>query len=349
MSNVETDVSVSQDEMNALMETIREGSENRSREAGEGGGLRDVVRYDLVAARTVGGGQLPTLDLVNERLAGLLSETLMRLTGRSCSVVARAAQPVKCVECLGNLTSPACLQVLELGGLRGTGIMCFDPSLLFHILDLLLGGTPTEVADAAAILQRRGLTMVEKRLFAHVVRTLAGEVTQAWEGVAPLTIRPVRAETEPKHVALFEQAEMVVDAVFEVDVAGAKGELHLVLPQSALRPIEKKLASGLIDNGNDEMQGWADPLTGLLREVTVLTTAELGRTVVTLRDLLSLEVGKILRLDREPENPITVYVEGSPKLMGNPTLSHGNIAIEITSKLEEIGEKTPAKGHGEPS
>ena len=122
-TGTDSDVTVSPDEMNALMETIREGSETRSREPGEGGALRDVVRYDLVAARTVGGGQLPTLDLVNERFAGLLAETLMRLTGRSCNVSAKPSHPVKFIECLANLPSPACLQVLELGGLRGTAIM----------------------------------------------------------------------------------------------------------------------------------------------------------------------------------------------------------------------------------
>lgn len=338
------DITVSPEEMSALMETIQETTTGRTRELTDDGGLMDVVRYDLVAARTVGRGQLPTLDLVNERFAALIGDTLGRMTGETTRVRSTPAAPIKFVECAGALPSPAALQVIELCGLRGTGILCFDPSLLFHLLDLLLGGSPTEVVDATAILNRRGLTAVERRLFAHLVRVLGGDLTRAWDGVAPLSIRPIRAETDPKHVALFEPGEVVVDSVLEVEIAGCKGAIHLVLPQSSLRPIEKKLASGLLDTGGDESASWVRPLTGLMREVTVMTTAELGRTSVTLRELLGLEVGDVIRLDREPDNPITLFVEGAPKLTGIPTISHGNIAVEVCSKVAERRDNNRNKG-----
>lgn len=327
------DVTVSTEEMSALMETIQEGAKSRTLGLDGSGESTDVVRYDLVAARSVGRGQLPTLDLVNERFAGLMADAMRRASGSQASVSVTAAAPIKFVECLGNLPSLTCVQVVELVGLRGTGIITFDPSLLFHIIDMLLGGNPTAVVDASGILSRRGLTAVERRLFAHLVNTLGKALTKAWDGVAPLGIRPLRAETDPRHVAIFEHAEMVVDTVFDVEVAGCSGKVHIVLPHAALRPIEKKLASGLLDAGPEDASSWKAPLTGLLRDVTCVCTAELGRTTITVRELLSLATGDVIRLDRDPENPITVYVEGAPKLLGTPTLEHGNIAIEVDSKI----------------
>ncbi len=341
----QADVQVSQEEMDALLSTIKQTSDSRAREDLGDGRLQDVVGYDLVAARSVGGGQLPTLDLVNERFASLMAGAFSRMAKQRTQVVATSAGPVKFVECASKLNNPICLQIVELDGLRGTGILALDANLLFHLLDLLLGGNPSSVVDAGDILRRRGLTAVERRLFAHLTRVLAGELTAAWDGVAWLGMRPIRAETDPKHVALFEPGEMVVDAVFDVEVAGCEGQIHLIMPQSALKPIEKKLASGLLDSGGeDEAEAWQQPLTTLLREVTALTTAELGRTTLTLRDLLSLKKGEVIRLDREPDNPITVYVEGAPKMMGLPTLQHGNIAVEITSKVVAPARKSQTEG-----
>lgn len=341
------DVTVSPDEMNALMETIKETSDTRTRDVGPDGRVQDVVRYDLVASRTVGGGQLPTLDLVHERFAGLMSEMLRELTGKDATVTAIAATPVKFIECQANLPEVGGLQVIDLEGLRGTGILCFDASLLFQFVDLMLGGTPNGTVNAAEVLKKRGLTNVERRLFGHLTRQLGLAMTAAWAGVSHMAISPVRAEIEPKHVALFEHAEIVVDACFEIKAEGCEGMMHIILPQSALRPIEKKLASGLLDNGDEGAESWTDPLTEIMHEIPALTTAELGRCVMTLRELLSLQVGQVVRLDREPNNPITVFVEGTPKLMGNPTVWHGNIAVEITSRVtddeaEGMSEGTPS-------
>jgi flagellar motor switch protein FliM len=127
---------------------------------------------------------------------------------------------------------------------------------------------------------------------------------------------------------------MIVDMLFEIEIAGVKGDLHIMLPQAALRPVEKKLASGLLDTGTGATVSWREPLTKIMRDVTILCTAELGRTAITVRELMNLEVGDVLRLDRDPANPITIYLEGSAKLLGNPTLQHGNIAVEVVSIVQ---------------
>ncbi|HIA03159.1 MAG TPA: hypothetical protein EYN06_00780 [Myxococcales bacterium] len=330
------DVTVSPAEMDALMNSIQEGSETHTREP-QDGALRDIVRYDLVGARSsVGRGQLPTLDIVNEKLADLLSDMLVRLTGEQARASAKATEAVKFVESMGTMPTPACLQLVELVGLRGTGVLSLDPALLFHIIDLLLGGKPgSSKIDASEILARRGMTAVERRLFARVSARIGEELTRAWDGVATFGIRPLRVETDPKHIAIFEASEMVVDMQFEVEVAGVQGQIHLIVPQAALRPVEKKLASGLLDTGTDEAPSWRKPLTKVMRNVTLQCTAELGRTYITVRELISLKEGDVIRLDRDPENPITLYLEGSPKLTGHPTLQHGNIAVEVVSVVRQ--------------
>ncbi len=328
------DVKVSPEEIDALMATIQSTSDGRSRELGKDGAVHDVVSFDLVNARAGSQGRLPTLELINDRVAKALASRLSNRTSQQTDASAQATEALKFADCISSLASPGCLQVLELTGLRGTGILYFEPTLLFHMVDLLLGGKPTKLVDGVEILRKRGLTKVERRLFNYLAEALSEAVSESWESVTEFGIRPTRIETDTRQVALFEPGEMVVVSSFEVTIVGCTGTVHLVIPQASLRPIEKVLASGLLEEGADESGGWGAALTRLMREVTVECSAELGRTEMSLRELVELKVGDIVRLDRDPESTITVYVEGASKMHGVPTMRHGNIAVEIVQKVD---------------
>ena len=226
----------------------------------------------------------------------------------------------------------------NLVGLRGTGILYFDPTLLFHMVDLLLGGKPTKLVEGADILRERGLTAVERRLFNYLVEALSEAVSDSWEAVTEFGFRATRIETDTRQVALFEPGEMVVVSSFEITVLGCTGAVHLIVPQASLRPVEKQLSSGLLEEGGDEGNGWGQIMTRLMRDVTVACSAELGRTQLTPRELLALNVGDVVRLDRDPESPITVFVEGASKMLGVPTMRHGNIAVEIVRKVDSAAK-----------
>jgi flagellar motor switch protein FliM len=168
---------------------------------------------------------------------------------------------------------------------------------------------------------------------------ICDEMTSAWSAVFDVAFKPVRVATRPKQIAIYEPQELMVDTLFEFDVSGVEGKMHMMIPAASMRPVEKKLASGLLDSGASDGRSWSRQLTQLLCDVTVLCTAELGRASVTVRQLMDLKVGDILRLDRDPDSPITIFVEGLPRLQGTPTLEHGNIAIEVATVIEQSKPK----------
>ncbi len=327
------DQSLSAAELDALVETIHATGEGRVVDVAPDGRRREVVRFDLVNSRAGADGRLPTLDIVHERFAGHLAEALGRLTGGQASVRPDSAVMLKFAESQASLPSPFAIMVLELTGLRGAGLMAMDPALLFYLLDVRLGGSPKGLTDPTAILAQRGLTSVEKRIFSGFVRTFADELSKAWEGVATFGASPIRAEIEPKHAAVFEASELVVQAVFQVEVAGVAGALRLVIPYSAIKPIEKKLASGLLDSGMDTPDAWMPLVAHCLKGVSVQCTAEFGRTTITLGELSGLTVGSVIRLDRDPDCELTVNVEGTPKFAGALSTSHGNFAVTLQRRL----------------
>ena len=64
--------------------------------------------------------------------------------------------------------------------------------------------------------------------------------------------------------------------------------------------------------------------------------AVLGKSQSTVRNVLSMVVGDVLRLDEAPTSPLQIFVEGQKKMIGVPVVSHGNIAVEITQVLKGV-------------
>ena len=67
----------------------------------------------------------------------------------------------------------------------------------------------------------------------------------------------------------------------------------------------------------------------VISDVEVEVVAVLGRTASTVRALLALERGAVLRLDGAPDRPIEVRVDGVTVLRGMPVVKDGNLAIEV--------------------
>ena len=61
----------------------------------------------------------------------------------------------------------------------------------------------------------------------------------------------------------------------------------------------------------------------------------MGNAVLTVRELLHLKLGDIIRLDTSADTSLLIKVGGAPKFYAKPGLQGKKIAIMITSKIEE--------------
>ena len=69
---------------------------------------------------------------------------------------------------------------------------------------------------------------------------------------------------------------------------------------------------------------------GLLLEVPLSISVELGRTSLTIRDLLALGQGSILQLDRHAGEPVDVLVNGKRLARGEVVVIDEDFGIRVT-------------------
>jgi flagellar motor switch protein FliN/FliY len=100
--------------------------------------------------------------------------------------------------------------------------------------------------------------------------------------------------------------------------------------------LEYQALQGL-DAAAAALPGASRPMT-LLHDVEMGVTAELGRTRMTVRDLLSLTPGAVVELDRAAGSPVDVLVNGT-------LIARGEVVVideEYGIRISEIVGSRPA-------
>jgi flagellar motor switch protein FliN/FliY len=138
-------------------------------------------------------------------------------------------------------------------------------------------------------------------------------------------------------VPLVSGGEHVATLALLLDAAPAAG-VPVPEQRSAADPqaLEYQALQGL-DAAAAALPGASRPMT-LLHDVEMGVTAELGRTRMTVRDLLSLTPGAVVELDRAAGSPVDVLVNGT-------LIARGEVVVideEYGIRISEIVGSRPA-------
>jgi flagellar motor switch protein FliN/FliY len=146
------------------------------------------------------------------------------------------------------------------------------------------------------------------------------------------------AET-PQDITVDDAVEVPADSIVEVEL----GELAEGLDQAAIEELlleEAPTASAGSEPVIEEIELEqllpfdADPASdtdiGLLLEVPLSISVELGRTSLTIRELLALGQGSILQLDRHAGEPVDVLVNGKRLARGEVVVIDEDFGIRVT-------------------
>jgi flagellar motor switch protein FliM len=207
--------------------------------------------------------------------------------------------------------------------------MVLESNLVFSLIDAFLGGKGSQGIK----IEGRDFTNIETRMIRKVVDAALADYEEAWNPVYPVSIRFSRSEVNPQFVGIVPTADLVVAMSFDVEIETSAGKLIICIPYGCLEPIRNLLQSGF-QSGQPEVDlAWMERFRERVMEASVNITAELGRAKITSKDLLHLEVGDVLLLDRYASGELDVRVEGVLKLRGYPGVFRGNRAVKVSEVL----------------
>ncbi|MBI2895995.1 MAG: FliM/FliN family flagellar motor switch protein [Deltaproteobacteria bacterium] len=322
MINEPHDPLLSGEETEALLEAMRS-----SAAAGP-----DVATANLASPDRPLREVLGRADRCSEELTGDLRRIMLRVA--RCAATATADSPEILpfdVIAKSIVTGSAIAPLRTRDGSRG--LVVVGPALASFVLERRLGA-PLKPADVRAEDDlggppRPNLSSFDRRLITPFVTSLVDAFSALWSGKhdeVRLAEIVSRAQDLP---ASWSSSEPMIRLCLKVVAAsGVADEVVIALTAGAARSASFEKSEGATATLGDR-----DRMAQRLAAAEVEVVAVLGRAPTTVRDLLALSVGDVVRLDRIPGRPVEVVVEGVPKLAGAPVVHHGNLAIEVSESL----------------
>ncbi|HHH36384.1 MAG TPA: flagellar motor switch protein FliM [Gammaproteobacteria bacterium] len=316
---------LTQDEIDALLHGVSSGDvETESDEPVEEGG---AIAYDFTSQDRIVRGRLPTLEMINERFARYMRISYFNMLRRTAEISVAGVQMLKFSEYVHSLFVPASLNMIKVAPLRGTGLVVFDPKLVFITVDNFFGGE----GRFHAKIEGREFTPTEQRLIRLVLDQCFANMKEAWNPVMPIEPEYLGMEVNPHFANIVSPSEVVVVSTFHIELEGGGGDMHITMPYSMIEPIRELLDAGVQSDRVDTDERW---LTSLQEEI-MLAELEIRSTLVetqlTMREVNELKVGDIIPVDL-PET-VTARIEDIPVFRGVFGVSNGKNAIKVTDLL----------------
>ena len=284
---------------------------------------RTVVPCNFRSAGRLSNDSARHLRSVHDPFARNLAHSLDLFLGSPLELKLAGVDQVSSREFTTAL-GPSYLVPFVLAPSQNRVLVRFENSLLFPLLDLLLGGTG-EPDDGA-----RELTDLDEELLRSVTELVGTQLERAWKscGVA-LAVAP---SVKPALVGqIFALEERVALVHLQMTVATTTGALDLVLPMA----FANSLIRGSQTEATRRVARQATPglrLRDRLLNCTMHTATELTGLRISVGDLVGLQPGDVLNLHAPVQTPVRLKV-GAHELFEIIPVRHGR---NKAAQLERI-------------
>ncbi len=317
---------LSQDEIDALLHGVDDGDiETDVVEEEDHSGVRG---YDFNSQERIVRGRMPTLEMVNERLARYFRISLFNFLRRSAEISISGIQVLKFSEYIQSLFVPTNLNIVRFSPLRSRALIVMEPRLVFTAVDNFFGGS----GQFYNKVEGREFTPTEMRVIRLIIDLLFNDLKEAWKPVMDLDFEYMNSEINPQFANIVSPAEIVIVSTIHVELEGGGGDISIAMPYAMIEPIRDLLDAVSSDRG--EVDGsWQNALRKEVLRSDVTLNSVLLEKRMTINDVMNFKQGDVIPIDM-PET-VVVQAEGVSIFKGKVGLSDGNYAIQVAEKLTQ--------------
>jgi flagellar motor switch protein FliM len=313
---------LNQEEIDSLL-----GFDEEHEEGGEKSGIQAILSSALVSYE-----RLPMLEVVFDRLVRLMSTSLRNFTSDNVEVSLDNIASIRFGDYLNSIPLPAMLSVFKAEEWDNFGLITVDSSLIYSIVDVLLGGRR---GTAAMRIEGRPYTTIERSLVERMVHVMLSDLSSAFEPLSPVTFRFDRLETNPRFATISRPSNAAIVTRLRIDMEDRGGRLELLLPYATLEPVRELLLQMFMGEkfGRDSI--WETHLAEELWMTDVDLEAVVDQQTMRLSDVFNLKVGSRIMFSATPDSLVSLRCGDVPMYSGRMGRKGKRIAIKIEEKIEK--------------
>lgn len=329
---------LSQNEVDALLAAVDEGDLDLQTPASSGSSFSqdrgDIAIYDFKRPERVSTDQIRSMEMMHEVLARKLGASLSSYLRTIVEVKLASVEQLTYQEFIMSLPNPTCFNLLTCEPLDGSMVLEVNPSIVFPILDKLLGGGNTEVH-----IPEREMSDIEWRLMGHVINDTLSFLRESWRPIMDIDFKVAQKEANPQLMQIVPPNEVVILICFEVKMGASSGMLNLCVPFPVVEPIMGNFST---------IQTWfTSRKTGFeeedierlhegINKANLEMVTYLASTVkLSMKDFLNMKPGDIIETKRDIKSPLLVTAEDKPKFWGFACKYRNQKALRIVRTVED--------------
>jgi flagellar motor switch protein FliM len=331
---------LSQEEVDALLAAVSSGrgeTEAAVAEAPAGSRVEEfseeekaVSLYDFRRPDRVSKDQMRTFQNLHESYARQFSTTLTNFLRTFVEIELVSVDQLTYAEFIMSISNPSCIYIFKMEPLDGSAILEINPALVFFIIDRLFGGQgkPTE--------NNRELTLIEQSVLHRIVERGLNDLKEVWEHIGVFSPKIEGYETNPQFVQIAPPGETVILISLEVRMQNASGLMSICFPYLLLESVISNLSGeSWMSSLSTSTPETRTVLEGEIQDLELKLSTVVGKTTLTIRDLLQLQRGDVLCLDKPYDSDLSVQINGKTKMAGRSGLVGRKKAIKITRIIEK--------------
>lgn len=327
---------LSQKQIDELLGSLQSGNVD-FQEIEEQSTTKKIKEYDFMSPKKFTRDQLKLLDSIFDNFSRMFSLHLTSMLRTSCQMEVLQIEEEEYREFNNALSDSVLVGII---GLSNEEYKIEDKQILmemsrpvsFSIMDRLLGG------NGEGYLVERDYTDIEISLLEYLFKQVVTLMKNAWSNYLEIDHSLEMIETNSRLIQMLQPDESVAIVVIEITLKNLKGNVNICLPAASLEEIFKAFNSKYSKaprKGDAEMEKQRkDYIMHSLKDSPLTVSALLGKTEISLQEILNLQAGDIIPLDtRVDESSIVLNVEGTPWFSGDMGSKKKKYAVKINNIL----------------
>ncbi len=276
----------------------------------------DVQIYDFKRPERVSTDQIRSIEMMHEVLARKLGASLSAYLRTIVEVKLASVEQLTYQEFLMSLPNPTCFNLLRCDPLDGSMVLEINPSIVFPILDKLLGG-----GHGDPLIPDREMSDIEWRLISHVTTETLTYLHDCWKPIMDIDFMVSGRESNPMLMQIVPPNEVVILVCFEVKMGDASGMLNLCIPFPVIEPkigdfstIQTWFQSRRTSDADLEKA----KLNEGIKDAGLEAVVYIGKTHISMKDLLNLKPGDLIMTQKDVSEPLLMTIADRPKFWVYP-------------------------------
>jgi len=276
--------------------------------------------------KTVDLSQSQVMQQLNDKFSIYLSEEMNKAFRRDIPIYFTSSPKGFFLESLDDKID--CVLFSYTSPHVGAVTIAMDNTLAASYVEALLGGRG-EVGVAPGA----GLSPVEKQLAGEKIgEEFVRILTKLWEVVEPTTFNYVRVDGDPMNLMLAVEDFPAVSIGYAVVLKEeVRGDITVYYDIRSLASLLQSKRTKVSYFGEEKMD-----VRGYTRGIPMYLSCELGRTKMTVEDIMKMQEGDVLPLHVPINDPMTITSSNRPLFKVRVGQRYGIVSAEILTRISGV-------------